>query len=125
MVLGDPAVISIVDDNLSVRRALRRLVKSVGYIVETFSSAREFLESSPQGRSACVVLDIQMDGMNGFDLQERLAGDQPAIPIVFMTAHDDAATRARVKRSGAAGFLRKPFDDWVLLDAIRTAVPLA
>ena len=115
-------MISIVDDDLSVRRALRRLVKSAGYIVETFSSGRDFLDSSPQGRSACVVLDIQMDGMNGFELQERLAGDRPAIPVIFMTAYDDAATCERVKRSGVAGFLRKPFDDWVLLDAIRTAV---
>ena len=115
-------MISIVDDDLSVRRALRRLVKTAGYVVETFSSAREFLDSSPQGRSACVVLDIQMDGMNGFELQERLAGERPPIPVIFMTAYDDVVTRERVKRSGVVGFLRKPFDDWVLLDAIRTAV---
>ena len=122
MMPGNPAVISIVDDDLSVRRALRRLVKSAGYIVETFSSAREFLDSSPQGRSACVVLDIQMDGMDGFELQERLAGDRPAIPVIFMTAYDDTATRERVTRSRVAWLLRKPFDDWALIDAIRAAV---
>ena len=115
-------VISIVDDDFSVRRALGRLVRAAGYTVETFSSALEFLDSTRQDRSACVVLDIQMDGMNGFELQERLAADRPALPVIFMTAYDDAATRGRVKRSGVAAFLLKPFDDWVLLDAIRTAV---
>lgn len=115
-------VVSIVDDDPSVRRALRRLVKSAGYIVETFASAREFLDSSPRGRSACLVLDIQMEGMNGFDLQERLAVERSAIPVIFITAHDDPPTRARVRRSGVAAYLPKPLDDLTLLDAIRMAV---
>jgi FixJ family two-component response regulator len=118
-------VISIVDDDPSVRRALRRLVKSAGYIVETFASARDFLDSSPQGRSGCLILDIQMEGMSGFDLQEQLAVERSAIPVVFITAHDDAPTRERIRRSGVAGYLRKPFDDLALLDAIRAAVALA
>jgi FixJ family two-component response regulator len=119
---GRANVISIVDGDLSVLRALGRLVRSAGYTAETFASAREFLDSTPEGQRACLVLDIQMSGMNGFELQERLAGDRPAIPIIFMTAYDDAVTRERVKRSRVAAFLLKPFDDWVLLDAIRTAV---
>ena len=112
-------MISIVDDDLSVRRALRRLVQSAGYLVETFASAPEFLRSTPSARTACLVLDIYLEGMTGFELQEQLVADDVAIPIIFMTAHDDAATRDRIRRSGAAGYLGKPFDGQALLDAIR------
>lgn len=115
-------VISIVDDDLSVRRALRRLVGSAGYLVETFASAREFLSSPLSANSACLVLDIYLEGMNGFELQEQLAADRVAIPIIFMTAHDDAVTRERTRRSGAAGYLGKPFDGQALLDTIRRVV---
>src|SRR2546422_1732868 len=100
--------ISIVDDDLSVRRALRRLVRSAGYSVETFASAREFLDSSPSGRTACLVLDIQLDGMSGFELQERMATDHAHIPVIFITAHDDAATRERARQTGVSAYLRKP-----------------
>jgi FixJ family two-component response regulator len=115
-------VISIVDDDRSVRRALRRLVGSVGYTVEACASACEFLASAPRGRVACLVLDIHLerDSMGGFDLQEQLAADGVAIPIIFITAHDDAPTRERVRQSGVAGYLPKPFDERALLDVIRT-----
>jgi len=116
------ALVSIVDDDVSVRRALRRLVQSGGYTVETFASAPEFYDSAPLGRTACLVLDIHLDGMSGFELQERLAAERTGIPVIFMTAHDDDATRERVRRSGAVAYLRKPFDEQVLLDAIRTAL---
>jgi FixJ family two-component response regulator len=112
-------VISIVDDDLSVRRALRRLVGSAGYIVETFASAQEFLGSAGRAAIGCLVLDVHMDGMNGFELQERLVADHRPIPIIFITAHDDARTRERIRTSGAAGYLSKPFDPQALLDAIR------
>jgi FixJ family two-component response regulator len=117
------SVISIVDDDLSVRRALSRLVRLAGYAVESFASAPEFLASAPRGRTACLVLDIQLDrgGMSGFDLQERLVADGATIPIIFITAHGDTRTRERVKQSGVAGFLSKPFGDQALLDLIRTA----
>ena len=115
-------LISIIDDDLSVRRALRRLVQSAGYAVETFASAPEFVDSIPSGRPACVVLDIHLGGMSGFELQERLAADEVSIPIVFITAHDDAATRERVRQSGVAAYLRKPFDKRALLEAIETAL---
>jgi FixJ family two-component response regulator len=115
-------LISIVDDDVSVCRALRRLVRSAGYTVETFASAREFLDSSPSGRTACLVLDIHLDGMSGFELSEQLAEDRTAIPIIFITAHDDAPTRERVRRAGVAAYLPKPFDEQALLDAIRCAV---
>jgi FixJ family two-component response regulator len=111
------APVIVVDDDASVRRSLRRLVQSAGYAVETFGSAREFLDWLPGGRAACLVLDVHMKEMSGFDLQERLA-----VPIVFITSHDEAATRARIERSGAAAHLWKPFDDEALLDAIRRVV---
>jgi FixJ family two-component response regulator len=110
-------IVAIVDDDVSVRRSLTRLVRSAGFVVETFASAREFLEWLPRGRAACLVLDVYMNEMSGFDLEERLT-----VPIIYMTAQDDAPTRRRIKKSGAAGHLWKPFDDQALLDAIRRAV---
>lgn len=115
-------LISIIDDDLSVCRALRRLVQSAGYQVQTFTSASGFLDSSPPGRPACLVLDIHLNGMSGFDLQERLAADGAGIPIIFITAHDDATTRERAGRAGSAAYLPKPFDEQALLDAIRSAI---
>jgi FixJ family two-component response regulator len=112
-------LISIVDDDVSVARALRRLIGSAGYLVETFASAREFLGSTPSTRTACLVLDIYLDGMNGFELQEQMKAERLAIPIIFMTAHDDITTRERIRRSETAGYLVKPFDGQVLLDVIR------
>jgi FixJ family two-component response regulator len=86
----------------------------VGYAVETFASAREFLEWLPSGQAACLILDVHMEEMSGFELQEQLD-----VPVLFITAHDDAVTRARIERSGAAGHLWKPFDMDALLSAIR------
>jgi len=110
-------IIAIVDDDASVRRALQRLVESAGYTVQTFASAREFLAWLPQGQAACLVLDVHMDGMSGLDLQQRLA-----VPVIFITAHDDALTLARIKRARAAGHLRKPIDEQAVLTAIGKAV---
>jgi FixJ family two-component response regulator len=115
-------LISIVDDDPSVRRALGRLVKVAGYSVETCASASEFLDSSASDRTACLVLDIHLNGMSGFDLEERLMAKRVAIPIIFITAHDDVATRERIRRSGAAGYLAKPFDGQALLDVIGKVV---
>lgn len=110
-------LIAIVDNDASVRRALQRLVESAGYTVQAFASAREFLDWLPQGQAACLVLDVHMDGMSGFDLQQRLA-----VPVIFVTARDDALTLERIKRSRAAGHLRKPIDPQAVLNAIRRAV---
>jgi len=114
-----PPTISIVDDDLSIRRALRRLVRSAGYPVETFASAHDYLDATPQARGGCLVLDIYMEGMNGFELQERLVSDRCSVPIIFISAHDDPTTRERIRKSGAAGYLSKPFDPEALLDEIR------
>jgi FixJ family two-component response regulator len=114
-------MISIVDDDFSVRRALSRLVRLAGYAVESFASAGEFLASAARSRTACLVLDIQLGegGMSGFDLQEQLVADGAALPTIFITAHGDARTRERARHSGVAGFLSKPFGDEALLDLIR------
>jgi len=113
----DVPVIAIVDDDPSIRRSLHRLVQSAGYAVQTFASAREFLEWLPRGHAACLVLDVHMKEMSGFELQERLA-----VPVLFITSQDDVATRTRIETSGAAGHLWKPFDEQAMLDAIRRAV---
>ncbi len=115
--------ISIVDDDHSVRRALRRLVRFAGFTAETFASAEDFLSSPSLLRTACLVLDIHLNGgMSGFALQARLTADRTAIPIIFITAHDDVALRERAARSGAAAYLCKPFNDELLLDAIRGVI---
>jgi len=119
-------LITIVDDDHSVRRALRRLIQFAGFTVETFASAEDFLISASLPLTACLVLDIHLNGgMGGFELQARLYADSVVIPIIFMTAHDDVATRERAERTGAAAYLCKPFNDELLLDAIRRVVDAA
>ena len=115
-------LISIVDDDGSMRQALRRLVEGAGYSVETFASALEFLGSGPSGRVACLVLDIHLDGLSGFDVHARLEAAGAAIPTIFITAHDDARTRERARQAGVAAYLPKPFEKRALLDAIQGAI---
>jgi len=115
--VNEVPVIAIVDDDDSVRRSLLRVVQAAGYVAEGFASAREFLDWLPQGRAACLLLDVHMSEMSGFDLQDRLA-----VPIIFITAHDDARTQERIAKSGAVGHLRKPYDEQTVLDAVRRAV---
>ena len=114
--------IAVIDDDASVRRALQRLLQSAGLTVATFATARAFLEADDWAQTACVVLDIHLPGMSGFELAEYLAVSEVPIPIVFITALDDVSTRERVHRAGAAGYLRKPFDQDTLIDAIRRAI---
>jgi FixJ family two-component response regulator len=115
--VNDVPIIAIVDDDASVRRSLLRVVESAGYKAETFASAREFLAWLPHGQAACLVLDVHMNDMTGFDLHDRLK-----VPIVFITGHDDTATVERIERSSASGHLRKPFDSATVLETIRRAV---
>ena len=114
---ADVPVVAVVDDDVSVRRSLHRLVQSAGYAVETFASAGEFLAWLPREQAACLVLDVHMKEMSGFELQQRLA-----VPVIFITSHDDASTRARIEKSGASGHLWKPFEERAVLDAIHRAV---
>jgi FixJ family two-component response regulator len=115
-------VIAVIDDDASVRRALQRLLQSAGFAVDTFATARAFLDTDCWAQTACLVLDVHLPGMSGYQLQEHLAASGVAIPIVFITAYDDASTRERVNRVGAVGYLRKPFDQETLIEAIRRAI---
>ncbi len=118
--MPDTLMIGVVEDDASFRRALRRLLSAAGFSVAAFASAEEFLASESAGGTACLVLDVHLGGMSGFDLQERLAAAGIPIPTVFITALDDAMTRERA-RSGVA-FLRKPFREDALVGAIQQAL---
>jgi FixJ family two-component response regulator len=110
--------ICVVDDDVSVRRALSLLLRSAGFAVETFASAEAFLGSKHETHYDCLVLDVHLGGLSGFALQEQLAAAGRSIPIVFITAHDDPATWKRARAVVTAEYLRKPFDDQSLIDAI-------
>ena len=116
------ATIHIVDDDPSVRRGLGRLLRSAGYRVETFASAREFLEHGDLDGLGCLVVDVRMPGKNGFDLQQVLVAQGHTIPIIFITGHGDIAMAVRAMKMGAVDFLTKPFDDQALLDAVQQAL---
>jgi FixJ family two-component response regulator len=109
----------IVDDDESVRKALKRLLRSAGYQAQTFESAEDFLESTSGAGEGCLVLDIRLPGMTGIDLQEKLASSGGRYFIILMTAHENPDWRERAKKAGALAYLKKPFSEEALLDAIR------
>src|SRR6266568_2663345 len=115
-------VVFVVDDDPSVRRAIQRLVESVGLQVELFGSAQEFLRSERPDAPSCLVLDIRLPGISGLDFQRQLAEANIHIPIIFITAHGDIPMTVRAMKAGAVEFLTKPFRDQDLLDAIRLAI---
>jgi len=115
-------IISIVDDDLSVREALRCLVRSLGYNAVTFSSAEEFLESGSVETTACLISDVQMPGLSGVELQGRLIADGRSTPIIFVTAYPDENLRGNVLRIGAIGFLSKPFNEDRLIECLDAAL---
>ena len=115
-------LVAIVDDDPSVRKALARLLTAAHFEVDCFPSAQDFLATGLARAPACLILDIHLGGMSGFELQEHLAASGAGVPAIFITAHDDAATRARACQVGAAGYLRKPFDQHALLQAIYQAM---
>jgi FixJ family two-component response regulator len=117
-----PRVISIIDDDASVREATARLVRSLGYRAAVFSSAEKFLQSDHVRDSACLITDLQLSGMSGAGLQDRLIADGDRTPIIFMTAYFDEKIRARVLKAGAFGFLRKPFADESLIESLDKAL---
>jgi FixJ family two-component response regulator len=119
---GRHALVSVVDDDESVRESLPDLLKEFGFEARAFSSAEEFLSSDWADRTGCLILDIAMPGMTGLDLQRELTLRDRKIPIIFITAQTDGAVRARALEEGAAGFLSKPFSDTDLLAAVNAAL---
>ena len=117
-----PPVVCVVDDDVSLLRALQRLLNAGGFGVATFSSAEEFLQAPSRDDVACLVLDVHLGGLSGFELQERLVASGSHIPVLFITARDDAPTRERARLAGAIDYLRKPFDDELLLAAVHKAI---
>lgn len=115
-------LISVVDDDESVREALPDLLREFGFAVEAFSSGDAFLASDAVGRTDCLVLDVKMPGMSGLDLQRALAHRQQTIPIVFITAHGDETLRPRLIAGGAKECLLKPFSETALLEAVNVAL---
>lgn len=115
-------VISIVDDDLSVREATEALVRSLGYTAVTFASAEDYLQSDRVRDSACLITDLQMPGMNGADLQDRLIADGRHTPIIVITAFSEEKARRRMLEAGAFGFLRKPFEDESLIRCLEKAL---
>lgn len=115
-------VIYIVDDDESVRRALKRLIRSADMEVRVFASAQEFLDFQPRKQNACIVVDIKLQGMSGLELHDELRTKGSDLPVIFITGFDSPETRDQAKKSGAAGYFRKPIDDQALLDAIQWAL---
>jgi FixJ family two-component response regulator len=120
--MQDIPLIAVVDDDESMREAIRSLLRSVGFNAEMFASAEDFWQSDHRQGTACLVLDVRMPRMSGFDLQRQLATAHCSIPLIFVTAHCDEDGRARALRAGAVAFLRKPFRDEVLLEAVSRAL---
>ena len=121
----DRLLIAIVDDDASVCRAMKRLIRSLGMNAEAFTSGKEFLgflEATPSFQPDCVILDVQMPGMSGFEVQEQLIQSSPSLPVVFITAHDDVGVRERALAMGALAFLRKPFNDELIIETLNAAI---
>ena len=116
------SIVFVVDDDASVRRALKRLLASVGLSCETFGTATEFLERARRGVAGCLLLDVRMPGLSGMDLQRLLNADGNEIPIIFVTAHADVPLTVRAMKAGAMEVLTKPFEDQALLDAVSQAL---
>jgi FixJ family two-component response regulator len=115
-------VISIIDDDDSVRKSLHGLMRSVGFAVNAFASAEEFLDSDLLRNTDCLILDVRLPGMNGLELQGQLATSHSKIPIIFITSYEDDEVRTRALNAGAVDYLLKPFNDEDLLDAIDVAL---
>jgi FixJ family two-component response regulator len=122
--MGLSLLVSVVDDDESVRESLPDLLREFGFAVEAFASAEAFLASGHLGTTRCLILDIAMPGMSGPDLQLELIRRGHPIPIIFITAHGDAAERPRLIRQGAVDCLSKPFSEAALLRALSAALPV-
>src|SRR6202795_17388 len=111
--------VAVVDDDVSVSRAIKRLLRSTGLAADTFKTGNDFLDmfdSIPSYRPACIILDVQMPGLNGLEVQRRLSGS--GIPVIFITAHDDIGVREHALAAGAVAYLRKPFNDELFVKTV-------
>jgi FixJ family two-component response regulator len=115
-------VVFVVDDDISIRESLELLIRCAGWQPQLFASAQEFLALPRVVAPSCLVLDVSLPGLNGLDLQKRVAGDRPDMPIIFITGHGDVPMTVRAMKAGAVEFLTKPFSDDTLLNAIRNAI---
>jgi len=122
--MGSLPLISVVDDDDAVRKSLQSLIRSVGLAVTVFTSAEEFLNSEHLHTTRCLILDVGMQGMDGFELQRQLRVSHREIPIIFITAHGNEAACSQALKEGAVAYLRKPFSEQALLNAIETALSL-
>jgi FixJ family two-component response regulator len=115
-------IVFVVDDDVSVRESLESLIRCEGWQPQTFCSANEFLDHPRAATASCLVLDLTLPGLNGLELQERIAGDRIDMPIIFISGHGDVPKTVRAMKAGAVEFLTKPFSDVDLLSAIRQAI---
>jgi FixJ family two-component response regulator len=115
-------IVFVVDDDISVRESLELLIKFAGWQPETFASAKDFLERPRTTTTSCLVLDVSLPDLNGLELQKLIASDRTDMPIIFITGHADVPMTVQAMKAGAVEFLTKPFDDEVLLCAIRNAI---
>jgi RNA polymerase sigma factor (sigma-70 family) len=122
-----PATVFLVDDDPSVRKALTRLLRSAGYVVQGFPSARDFLDSADRSHQSrgCLILDVRMPGLSGLDLQHELQAANAILPIIFITGHGDVPMSVRAMKAGAVDFLSKPVKDEDLLSAVDSALQRA
>ena len=118
-------LVAVVDDEKTVRNALRRLLRAAGMQAEAFASGPEFLDSPAARKTACVVLDLHIPGMSGQEILERIQALAEPLPVIIVTAHDTPEARERCLAAGAAAYLRKPLDDRLLLNAISAAISKA
>ena len=117
-------LISVVDDDDSVRESLEGFIRSLGFSADVFASAEEFLNSDHLRQTDCLILDVRMPGMNGLELQRQLLDNQSGIPVVFITSHEDEVARRQALKDGAVDYLLKPFSEEALLRALHTALGL-
>src|ERR1700690_576867 len=120
--MTEPAIVFVIDDDHSIRRAIKRLVESVGLQVALFGTAQQFLQFPRPDVPSCLVLDIRLPGISGLDIQQELVETDVPMPIVFISAHGDIPMTVRAMKAGAVEFLTKPFRDQDLLDAIQVAL---
>ena len=115
-------IVFVVDDDISVRESLQLLIQCEGWHPETFATAQEFLDNPRALLPSCLVLDVSLPGLNGLDLQKRVAVERPDMPIIFITGYGDVPTTVQAMKAGAVEFLTKPFSDDALVNAIRQAI---